>query len=389
MYPPGEDPSKLFRDLTGSDERTADKTKKLGFPFDEGPNVNWAPLSEKALDHLDNLGKARTPEEISKKIGDSLIPETDKPDSPKTADETPKTTKDTTEIKKDPDKSDQEDEDISGASDLADYELYKAPTDRAKELTLEELDGGSTDSVEYDDSDLPGLDEIPDPPSIDSVELGDSDLPGLKTTISGKIDSTIPTIIGATLNIDESINASLIELGLSMEDLTSLTDYQVDFTEPPQETTINNIKITPLLSGEGKVQRDLIPRLTPKFDDTPTSIPKIRITKEGAPLKPIFRQSMDNRGLPGESSTHSYRMFYKPTESYDGVILVDLHGTPLISTGDGGVLVEFDPIGQNSLVSDIPFLSDFLVNELHMTPESSKPLETIIMLDVKLAPTVD
>jgi hypothetical protein len=346
MYPPGEEPPVFFRDYIGGDAGATDDGKKTSNSFYPDEVLSNLPRDmAKARANFEREILKDSPYGIAKSIGDVLLPETDNSGLPKTVDEPSKTIEDTGESK-----------------------------------TEKTESGPSSTETELDDSDLPGLDTEPST----ETELDDSDLPGLKTTISGEIKSEVPTIIGTTFYTDESIDASLYKLGLSTEDLKDLTDYKIDFNESPQEKTINEIKITPLISGEGKIQPDLIPKFTPKFSDTRTSISKIRPLHEGEPLKPILRQIIDIEGSQ-DGGPSQYRFFYKPIESYDGVNLVDLHGTPLIGTGEGGALIEFNPLHQTSLDNNIPFMTDFLVNKLHLSPES-KSVETIILLDVKLTP---
>lgn len=131
MYPPGEDPSELFRYLNEHSEKGPDEAKKgetfFGGSLTGNDDIKYE-FTPEQVDNILNSGKAKSPEKIAEAIGDSLLPD-------------------------------------SGTinSDPANSEIKKPKTQT------------KTDT-EYDDSDLPGLEGIPEP---DSSGYDDSDLPAL------------------------------------------------------------------------------------------------------------------------------------------------------------------------------------------------------------------
>jgi hypothetical protein len=171
MYPPGEDPSELFRNLTGPGENDIDEPEKKKKSFDDIWNgrkdLKWAPLPPNLVDDALNSGRARTPEEIAEAIGDSLMLKTEKPaidplDSSKEPEPQPKT-----------DASEYDDSDLPGLDDIPEPETEYDNSD------LPGLDD-IPDASEYDNSDLPGLEKPETEPS--SSKSDNSDLPGLEKT---------------------------------------------------------------------------------------------------------------------------------------------------------------------------------------------------------------
>lgn len=181
---------------------------------------------------------------------------------------------------------------------------------------------------------------------------------------------------GELIHLDDR----LVELGLSSKEFEGLSKLELNTDDPPTEKILNGIRVSPRLSTEVH-QLDISPRFIPKFTDVSTDI-HIPLPKIGKPLKPSLEQVLET----GDSSNVNYRLFYKPKISYDEIVLVDLHGNPLIGTGDGGVPIEFDPSHRLPDDRSIPILGDLRIFELFRTEKVSSP-ETIILLDAKLIPS--
>jgi hypothetical protein len=182
------------------------------------------------------------------------------------------------------------------------------------------------------------------------------------------------TSYGELIKLDDSLR----EMDLAMHGvLRELSKLDLNTVDPPTEMILDGIRVSPRLSAEVH-QLDSSPRFVPKFTDAPTVI-HIPLPKSGEPLKPSLEQVLET----GDSSTINYRLYYKPKTSYDGVVLVDLHGTPLIGTGDGGLPIEFDPSHRLPADRSTPILGDLRLYELFRSEKVSSP-ETIILVDAKI-----
>jgi hypothetical protein len=239
-----------------------------------------------------------------------------------------------------------------------------------------DIDTSSTDSSEYDDSDLPGLD---DPKETDTMSAQpDSISP--ETRVHGKLEGRNGSIYFPF------IKGRSQDLGLSESDLKTMGEFKIDFDSTPTETILNDIRITPLLSGEGTLEPgdpiSFKPTLNFNARENEIIIP---LPIEHDPIKPSFGQLIENEVSSDGKVNSYYRMYYDPIPQFDGgITLVDTQGNLIFPSEEGGMKLEFDPILGVPTESKLPIKLDTRISQLFKFQETSKPPETLILLDVKI-----
>jgi len=243
---------------------------------------------------------------------------------------------------------------------------------------------------DYDTSGLFSSESVPETNNqIDSTHKSEPETT-LKTGVHGEIKGTTGPIyippIKESKDEKESIKTRYQELGLKETDLKNLDGLLIDFDKPPTETVIDDIKITPKLSGQGTLHLDDTPTLKTKLNFKERSEIKIPLPFEHDPLKPSLGQLIENKVSPDGKVNSYYRVYYKPIPQYiGGISLVDMQGNLVFPGEEGDMLIEFDPSLGVPLKSKLPVLLETRVSELFRLQEKPEPPETIILLDVKIS----
>ena len=254
-----------------------------------------------------------------------------------------------------------------------------------------EVDGGkpdktgtdtpSTDSSEYDDSDLPGLDDLKETDTMSAQPNNISP----ETRVHGELEGRTGSIYFPF------IKGRSQDLGLSESDLKTMGEFKIDFDSTPTETVLNDIRITPLLSGEGTLELgDPINfKSTLNFNARKNEI-RIPLPFEHEPIKPSLGQIIENEvSLDGKVNSY-YRVYYDPIPQFNGgITLVDTQGNLIFPSEDGGMKIEFDPTLGVPTESKLPIIIDTRISQLFKVQGTPKPPETIILLDVKISTSDD
>jgi len=168
-------------------------------------------------------------------------------------------------------------------------------------------------------------------------------------------------------------------------------EFKIDFDSTPTETVLNDIRITPLLSGEGTLELgDPINfKSTLNFNARKNEI-RIPLPFEHEPIKPSLGQIIENEvSLDGKVNSY-YRVYYDPIPQFNGgITLVDTQGNLIFPSEDGGMKIEFDPTLGVPTESKLPIIIDTRISQLFKVQGTPKPPETIILLDVKISTSDD
>ena len=107
---------------------------------------------------------------------------------------------------------------------------------------------------------------------------------------------------------------------------------------------------------------------------------------EHDPIKPSLGQLIENEVSSDGKVNRYYRVYYDPIPQFNGgITLVDTQGNLICPCEEGGMKLEFDPILGVPTESKFPIKLDTRISQLFKVQETSKPPETIILLDVKIS----